>query len=181
MAVLTPLLILLRAAIPFVLFLFVACRDERPRVFQSPAPAPSKPQQTPQSPPVPEVPIGTNGPEARILGVSDGASGRPVPMTAIRDSVDILTIVAFGPSARPAGERARVELVVMGVVDTTIVLPLEVPAPVIVAHAFRVPVSEDGRGGLRRGRHTAQVRLVTQGGQTIAESIPLHLEVVGPR
>jgi hypothetical protein len=55
--------------------------------------------------------------------------------------------------------------------DTTLALPLRAPAPSVVAHAFRV-------AGLKPGRYTVVVRLRTSSGQSIAESIATHLEVL---
>ncbi len=121
--------------------------------------------------PTPEPQIGTNGPEAQITVVTDAATGAPIPLTGIAAPFDVMTIVARGPGTWSPGRTPRIELRIHGSSDTTLVRPLESPAPVIVAHVFHVPA-------LRAGNYTAQVRLVMRGEHALAESVPLHLVVV---
>ena len=169
----------LRAVPPLLLSLLVACHDEQPRthVYRSPPPVTS-PVTAQVKAPVrastgPEIPIGTKGASARLVSIADAASGAPVPLFGITDSVDVLTIVALGPHAEPA-PAVRIELVLRGTaMDTTLVLQLAAPAPSVIAHAFRV-------SGLKEGRYTCVVRLLTSGGRVLAESIATYLEVITP-
>jgi hypothetical protein len=107
------------------------------------------------------------------VSIADAATGAPVAMGSIADSVDVLTLVAFGPSSGPWRNGGQVELVLRGsTMDTTLVLRLDSPAPSLVAHTFRV-------ARLKIGRFTSVVRLRASTGQVLAESTPLYLEVVG--
>ena len=161
-----------RGLVPvFAVIALIACHDERPskHVYGSPPPQSPRVAATPAAP---ELPIGTIGPGARLVSISDAATGAPVGLGSIADSVDVLTLVAFGPNSGSSRNGGRVELVVRGgTMDTTLVLRLESPAPSIVAHTFRV-------AGLKSGRYTSVVRLRASTGRVIAESIPLYLEVV---
>jgi hypothetical protein len=159
-------------AVPLIAL--VACHDERPspHVYGSPPPTSPRAAATAASMSAPELPIGTIGPGARLVSISDAATGIPVALGSIADSVDVLTLVAFGPNSGPWRKGGHVELVVRGgTMDTTLVLRLDSPAPSIVAHTFRV-------AGLKSGRYTSVVRLRASTGRVIAESVPLYLEVV---
>jgi hypothetical protein len=161
-----------RGLVPvFALIALIACHDERPskHVYGSP---PSQSPRVAATPAPPELPIGTIGPGAQLVSVSDAATGAPVGLSNIADSVDVLTLVAFGPHSVSPRNEGRVELAVHGAsLDTTLVLRLESPAPSLVAHTFRV-------AGLKSGRYTSVVLLRASTGRVIAESIPLYLEVV---
>lgn len=159
----------------FALIALIACHDERPspHVYSSPPPPSPKVAATPASATAPELPIGTIGPGARLLSVSDAATGAPVALGNIADSVDVLTLVAFGPNSGPWRNGGHVELVVRGgSMDTTLVLRLDSPAPSVVAHTFRI-------AGLKIGRYMSVVRLRASTGRVIAESTPVYLEMVG--
>jgi hypothetical protein len=160
-------------AVPLIAL--VACHDERPspHVFASPPPPSPKAAGAPATPSAPELPIGTTAPDARLVSISDAATGAPVALGSIADSVDVLTLVSFGPNSERWRNGGHVELRVRnGSMDTTLVLQLDSPAPSVVAHAFRV-------AGLKIGRYTSVVRLRAGTGRVIAESTPLYLEVVG--
>ncbi|MEP6730749.1 MAG: hypothetical protein ABJE10_08930 [bacterium] len=160
-------------AVPIAILALLACRDE-PRathVYSSPAPVPKRvtPAATPSAP---ELPIGTRAPGAQLLAISDAATGAPVALGDIADSIDVMTVVAFGPTLI-SREGGRVELTLRGgTMDTTLVLPLHPPAPSVVAHVFRL-------AGLRQGRYGCVVRLRLRDGRLLAESIPLYIEVGG--
>jgi hypothetical protein len=160
-----------RRIVVLALMALVACERPSSHVYGSPPPQP-KPTGTPASPTMPDLPLGTTGPGARLVAISDAATGAPIPLGSIADSIDVLTLVAFGPVAGLSRDGGRVELALRGSsMDTTLVLPLEAPAPIIVAHPFRI-------AGLKAGRYTAVVRLRMIHGQVIAESIPTYFEVI---
>ena len=109
--------------------------------------------------------------------VVDAATGEPIALTKVAASFSVVTIVARGPGVWSPGPDSRVELRLRGMRDTTLVLALEDPAPVIVAHKFDVAVRGDGHAGLPPGNYTVQVRLVMKGSRSLAESVPIHLVV----
>ncbi len=149
-----------------------ACDRPSQHVYSSPPPPQSSAVATPATPSVPELPIGAMAPGARLVSITDAATGTPVSLGAIVDSIDVLTLVAFGPGDWMAREGGRVELALKGPSrDTLMVSHLGAPAPSIAAHTFRVPA-------LRPGRYSTTVRLRMTDGRVIAESIPLWLEVV---
>jgi hypothetical protein len=112
------------------------------------------------------------GAGARLVSVTDAVTGAPVALGDITDSVDVLTLVAFGPGEQLAREGGRVELDVRGQsTDTTLVRQLGAPAPIIAANTFRL-------SGLQRGRYTSVVRLRMTNGRVLAESIPLAFAVM---
>jgi hypothetical protein len=159
------------------LFALLACHDERanPHAYAS-APPPAAARGSAATPSVPEPPMGTKGGDARITAVVDAATGTPAALTDVTASIDVMTIVARGPG-RPHSERARVELVVRGTRDTTLVLELEAPAPTIVAHSFHLDVAGSNRDGIRPGRYAMHVRIIGGDGHAIAVSLPLYVEV----
>ena len=147
----------------------LGCERPSPHVYSSPPPRGAA---VPVAPTMPELPIGSIGPGARIVAISDAVTGAPVALGSLTDSIDVLTLVAFGPATNASRDGGRVELVLRGSpMDTTLALHLDVPAPSVVAHVFRV-------AGLKVGRYTVVVRLRTSGGQVLAETIPLYMEVV---
>jgi hypothetical protein len=153
----------------------LACRDNQPHVFRAPAPKISSGSPAVAASSSAEVPLGTTGPEARITLVVDGVTGGPIALTDLRGSVAVTAIVARGPG-RPASESARVELALIGPKDTTLVLKLDAPAPIIVAHAFQFDV---GRGReIRPGAYTLYARIVA-GGRVLATSAPIYVVVGG--
>jgi hypothetical protein len=150
----------------------LACERQSPHVYSSPPPSPPNAAKGAATISTPDIPIGAVGPGARLVAIADAATGAPVALGNITDSIDVLTLVAFGPTAGASRDGGRVEFVVHGSsMDTTLVLPLGAPASSVVAHAFRI-------AGLKPGRYTAVVRLRTRSGQPIAESIATHLEVL---
>ena len=161
---------------PVSFIVLLACHDDRPHVFQTPPHAAQRPGVA--APSAPELQIGTNGAEARITAVLDAATGAPVALTGISLPIEVMTLAARGPG-RPPSESARVELVMHGAEEAMQTLALYAPAPMIVAHAFAVPVAGDGRTGLRAGRYTVQVRIVGGKGDVLATSVPLYLELRG--
>jgi hypothetical protein len=150
-----------------------ACDRPSNHVYSSPPPTPQRPAGTvPAISQAPEIPLGALGPGARLVSINDAATGAPVALGSITDSVDVLTLVAFGPAQWLAREGGRVELTMRGqTFDTTLVRSLGAPAPTIAAHTFRV-------GGLKVGRYSGVVRLTSTNGSVLAESIPLLIEVV---
>ncbi|MEO8334097.1 MAG: hypothetical protein ABI664_03940 [bacterium] len=155
------------------LVVFAACDQPSQHVYGSPPPPPQpRTGATPATASGPELPLGTIGAGAKLIAVTDAATGAPVEMGSITDSIDVLTLVAFGPGEWAAREGGRVELSVRGPsVDTTFVRPLGAPAPTVAAQAFRI-------AGLKVGRYSSVVRLRSTRGSVIAESIPLVLEIV---
>ena len=154
-----------------MLHVLLACHDEQPRTHVYSSPPPSAQARAPvAAAAAAEIPIGTKGAAARLVSISDAATGAPVTLGNIIDSVDVLTLVALGPHSEPA-HGARVELVMRGsAMDTTLVLRIATAPPSILAHAFRV-------AGLKPGRYTCVVRLLTPDGRVLAESIATHLDV----
>jgi hypothetical protein len=154
------------------LLMTLACERQSPHVYSSPPPSPPNAAKGATTASAPDIPMGAIGPGARLVAIADAATGVPVALGNIIDSIDVLTLAAFGPSAGASRDGGRVELVVHGyAMDTTLVLPLSAPASNVVAHAFRI-------AGLKPGRYTAVVRLRTRSGQPIAESIATQLEVI---
>jgi hypothetical protein len=158
--------------------LLAACRDEgsSSHVYRAPAPAAPRPVVV-ASPPAPELPVGLMGPEARITGVSDAATGAPVSLSGINGAFSVMTLVSRGPWEWTPDAGARIEFVIDGPTDTTLVLALTPPASVLVAHAFTVPVRRAGGTGLRSGNYSAHVRLVMRGNESRAESTPIYFVV----
>jgi hypothetical protein len=163
-----------RAAALSLSFLLVSCDRPSQHVYSSPPPAsPKLPAgTTPAISRAPELPLGAMGPDAQLVAVADAATGAPVALGSITDSVDVLTLVTFGPAEWTAREGGRVELAVRGPsIDTTLVRALGKPAPSVAAQSFRLT-------GLKVGRYTTVVRLRLTDGRVLAESIPLALDVV---
>ena len=163
----------LKAALLFS-FVSMGCEGPSKHVYSSPPPPAKLPAGTTRAlSSSPEIPFGTMGPGAKIVAVTDAATGAPVALGSFTDSVDVLTLVAFGPAVWTAREGGRVELEVRGTsFDTTFVRVLGVPAPSIAAHTFRL-------AALKEGRYSSVVRLRMTSGHVLAETIPLALEVVG--
>ncbi|MEO5817289.1 MAG: hypothetical protein ABIT20_18625 [Gemmatimonadaceae bacterium] len=163
----------MRTAGILMLLAGAACEQPSKHVYSSPPPTPNA--STGAAPAIsgaPEIPIGTLAAGARLVSVTDAATGAPVALGSITDSVDVLTLVAFGPGEWAARHGGRIELAVRGPsFDTTLVRNLGAPAPSIAAHTFRV-------GGLMVGRYSSVVRLRSTDGSLLAESIPLLIEVV---
>ena len=167
---------------PWLALVFVlvsgACRDEGSgsHVYRAPPPTTPRPVVV-AAPPTPDLPIGLHGPEARITGVSDAATGGPVSLGGIGGAFSVMTLVGRGPWEWTPDAGARIEFVIDGPTDTTLVLPLTPPASTIVAHAFTVPVMRAGGTGLRSGNYSARVRLVMRGNESRAESTPIYFVV----
>jgi len=162
-----------RAAALSLSLLSLGCDRPSQHVYSSPPPPAKLPAgATPAITRAPELPLGAMGPEARLVAVADAATGAPVALGSITDSVDVLTLVAFGPAEWTARDGGRVELDVRGpTLDTTLVHVLGAPAPSVAAHSFRLT-------GLKAGRHSIAVRLRMTDGRVLAQSIPLALDVV---
>ncbi|MDB4891690.1 MAG: hypothetical protein JWL61_3545 [Gemmatimonadetes bacterium] len=159
-----------------LLWSFFAMSCDRPssqHTYSSPAPPPPIPAgATSAITTAPEIPLGAMGPGARLVSVTDAATGVPVALGSITDSIDVLTLVAFGPAEWTSREGGRVELELRGPsTDTTYVHILGTPAPSIAAHTFRIT-------GLKVGRYSSVIRLRMTSGHVLAASIPLALEVV---
>ena len=157
-----------------LLVLLMACRDDRPHVFQAPPALHAPIPQPARVASAPEVPAGTFA-DARIVSVSDAASGAPVALTDITRPIDVMTVCARGPT-RPVRESARVELIMHGTTDAVQTLVLVSPAPSVVAHAFTIPAG-DRTAGLRPGPYQMHVRIVGGDGRVLATSIPLYIEL----
>jgi hypothetical protein len=124
-----------------------------------------------------EAVLGTAGPDAKILAFASAATGAPVSLDELVDSVDVLTLVARGPDERGLGA-SEVRLELHGAKDTTLVLRLERPAPSIVAHAFRLHGAARVDGArLAAGHYEMRVALGANDGRTIAASAPLYFTV----
>ena len=162
--------------------LVIACRDDRPHVFQAPPPRASPAKATTPTaavvPSAPEVQIGTFGAEARITGVLDAATGRPIALNEISQPMHVMTLAARGPG-RPQSESVKLQLVMHGAEEAEQTLVLDAPASTIIAHAFMVPVAGDGRTGLRPGRYTIEVRIIGGDGRVLASSLPRYVELNG--
>ena len=153
-----------------------ACHDDKPHVFQAPAPRPATTGRVAaESPSVPDLPVGSFA-DARITSILDAATGVPVPLTGISRAIEVMTVSARG-ARRPAGESARIELLMHGVAEAVQTLVLPAPASTIVAHAFTIPAVSDAGSGLRAGRYTLQVRIIGGDGTVLATSVPLHIEL----
>ena len=164
-----------RAVVAMLSFASVGCDRPSKHVYSSPPPQRPLPAgATPALSTPLEIPFGTMGPGAQLVSVTDAATGVPVALGSITDSVDVLTLVAFGPDAALARVGGRVEFEVRGqAVDTTMVRQLGAPAPSVAANTFRLT-------GLKSGRYSTVVRLRMTGGHVLAESIPFQLQVVAP-
>jgi hypothetical protein len=153
----------------------VACREDGrgSHAFGSPPPVPATAPVAATVLPAAELPLGTRGPEARIANVADAATGRPVSLTDMRDSVEVLALFSLGPYPSVT-ERVTIQLVLRGACDEMLSIPFEPPAPVIIAHQFRVPLGAAGGGGMRDGACTLEARLLDARGKTLAASVPVH-------
>ena len=165
----------LRVTLSFIPFA-LACQNERgnPHVYASPPPRPvAEPTAgaSAATPALPAAALGANGPGATIASVLDAATGAPVELTSARGTVDVMTLVALGPKDW-GSTRAQMDLAVRGTRDTTILFDLGSPAPLMAAHAFRVPL-----GDLGPGRYSVRVRLLRGAGQVVVESAPVFLVV----
>jgi hypothetical protein len=162
----------LAALVPIVPL--VACREDGrgSRAFGSPPPVPASVPVV-AAPPAVELPLGTGGPEARIANVADAATGRPVSLSDLRDSVEVLALYALGPHPS-VSERVTIQLVLRGACDVVLSIPFEPPAPVIIAHQFRVPLGAAGGGSMRDGACTMEARLLDARGKALAASVPVH-------
>ena len=159
-----------------LLLTLAACHDDKPHVFQSPAPRPATTGRVAATnPSVPDAPLGSFA-DARITSIVDAATGMPVPLTDISRAIEVMTGSARGPT-RPASESARVELMMHGVTEARQTLVLPAPASTIVAHAFSIPAVSDTRSGLIAGRYTLQVRIIGGDWTVLATSVPLHIEL----
>lgn len=168
-------LILRRTSLLTVALLLCACHDDGPHTFHTPAPAPARtPVSAPQPAPL-ELPLGTNGPEARILTVVDSATGAPITLTDIAAPFSVMTIVARGPGRWQPDASARIELELRGLSHAVLALPLTEPTPVIIAHAFSVGRSDSAGSGLRAGNYVVQVKLVMRESNPLAASLPIYL------
>jgi len=148
--------------------------DESRHVYRSSPPVRDRsPAAAPSS--APEPPVGTNGPSARITAVLSTSTGTAARLDRVEGDINVVTLVSRG-SGSPSQGPATLQLRITGSTDTTLVQRFDTPVPVIVAHSFRVRVS-DGAAGLRDGRFHLQVRLVGRDGQLIASSIPVDLGV----
>ena len=112
---------------------------------------------------------------AKIDGVRVASTGVPASLGDITEPVELLVLIRRDESTS-RDLPLRIELDLKGEVDTTLVVHLEPPVPVIVAQPIRVPVLPDP-GALPDGRYSAQVRLVTASGLVLASSIPVPLVV----
>lgn len=159
----------LRHSLGCLLLVAVACHDEGERAQVHAVPPP---RAAPAPPPVatPELPPGAFAPGAKVLSVTDAATGTPVLLGAVPDSFDVLVLVAFGPEPSLARAGGSVQLVVRGIGDSVQVLRLPGPAPSQVAHAFRV-------SRLTPGPYALSVRLSSAGGVVLAESVPMRIDV----
>ena len=159
--------------------LLAACRDRgaETHVYRAPRPVTTPPAPVVYTPPAPDLPIGTNGPEARVTAVTNLATGSPAPLANIVAPLNVFVLVALGPVGWDPDAHARIELIVDGPTDSTFVLPLTPPAPVIVAHAFAIPLVRAGGAGLRSGDYSAYVRLVMRDSATHAMSAPFYFTV----
>jgi len=162
-----------KSAVLVLSFVSVGCDQPSKHVYSSPPPPAKLPAgTTPALSTSPEIPFGTMGAGAKIVAVADAATGAPVALGSITDSVDVLTLVAFGPAEWTAREGGRVELEVRSSsFDTTLVRVLGAPAPSIAAHTFRL-------SALKEGRYSSVVRLRMTSGHVLAATVPLVLEVV---
>lgn len=163
-----------------MLVLCVACHDDRtPHVYHAPAPAPSAIPAIPVAPSLPEIAFGSTAADARITSVADAATGFPVPLTNLPDSVVIMTMVARGP-AWTATEPLEVQLVLQGACDGVMAARFPAPAPVVIAHQFRLSADRIAAMCARGGESKAHVTLVGSKGR-LASSVPLDVALARPR
>lgn len=121
-------------------------------------------------------PIGSRGPESRITGVVDAATGQPVSLTGISGAFQVMAVVARGRNDFPPGAVVHVDMVIRGPTDTTIAAHPGSPAPSIIAHVFDIPVARAGQPGLKRGDYSATVRLVIDD-RPLVSSPPIYWTV----
>lgn len=162
-----------RAALLFAPLL-VACQGERPNphVYASPAPRATAAAGTgAATAPVPEAPLGSQGPGARLTSVLDAVTGAPVALSSATGAVDVMALVALGPGSWQ-GLRVSMDLAIKGTRDTALVWELGTPAPLMAAHAFRVEL-----GALGPGRYSMRARLLRGGSEVVVESAPLFFQV----
>jgi hypothetical protein len=153
-----------------------ACHDERQHVFQAPPPVPLPVERVIQAP-TPDLPFGAKGPDARIVSVQSAATDAPIALTAIDDSMHVMTLVSQGPTPIQQDRGARIELLVSGASRAVFTRPLENPAPTTIAHVFTVPVSRGNPAGLQPGNYRMQVRLVMRDSTAVATSNPLVINI----
>ncbi|MEO7769557.1 MAG: hypothetical protein ABIX19_00920 [Gemmatimonadaceae bacterium] len=118
------------------------------------------------------LPLGTKGPGAEITSVVDASTGTPAPLTAATGTLSVLGVVALGPGNWREAADLQMQLAVRGRRDTTLVLALGSPPPVMMAHAFEVAVDRLGAGN-----YSMRVRLVGRSSRVVAESGPVFMTV----
>ena len=112
------------------------------------------------------------------MAVRRVSTGAPAALDRIAEDVDVVTLVSRGRGSSPLGP-ARLELRIVGPIDTTLVIRYPSPVPIVVSHTFRVVTGSDS-GGLPEGRFALRVRLVGPGGARLAESVPVAVSVRRP-
>lgn len=158
-----------------------ACAEREQHVFRAPptrspgAPPPRTPAAAPGVPgdaavPAPG-PIGSGGPAARITAVRDAATGGPVSLAGVPDSIDVVTVVAAGPQGSGAGA-ARIELTVHRGEELVLRHDPPAPLPTVVAHVFRLRRAELG---LRGTQSELRVHLRRRDGTLLAQSVPVFV------
>ena len=122
-----------------------------------------------------EAPIGSSGPRARIVAVRLASTGEPITLDRLTESVIVTTLVSRGRGSSSAGP-ARLELGISGEVDTTLVVRIRSPVPLVVSHDVPVVIGR-AAGGLPVGRFAMQLRLLGPGGSVLATSLPVPFTV----
>src|SRR5258708_12730957 len=119
----------LRRSALLTIALVCACQNDGPHTFHTPAPVPARAPAPAPQPPATEVPLGANGPEARILAVVDSATGAPVTLTNLTAPFSVMTVVARGPGQWMPAAGARIHLALRVPPHTVLALPPPHPPP----------------------------------------------------
>ena len=133
----------------------------------------------PVMPSLPEIAFGSTAADARITSVADAATGFPVPLTNLADSVVIMAVFAPGP-AWTATEPLELQLVFGGACEGVMAARFPAPAPVLIAHQFRLSADRIAAMCARGGESKAHLVLMGSKGR-LASSVPLDVTLARPR
>lgn len=124
----------------------------------------------------PDVPFGSTGADARISAVSDAATGAPTALGNARDSIIVMATFARGP-AWSSTESLEVKLVLTGACPGIVVAAFPAPAPVVIAHQFRITASDIAAWCTRDGVTLARAVLLGRNARPLAASVPMGLTI----
>ena len=106
----------------------------------------------------------------------DAATGAPIALTDIRDSVVVMATFARGPGWN-SKEPLEVQVMFSGACEGVTSLLFPAPAPVVIAHQFLLRVRGQGALCTRGGSSSARAVLLGPNARVLAVSVPLRLVI----